>query len=94
VLLGSLQLRPRGKLPAGVSTDASSFMMTHLGNEKTTVRRSLLVVFGGTSGRPISGQRCHDDSVLQLKLSNVPWRKERVAAGCVGHVGYVSVEVE
>jgi hypothetical protein len=76
-------------------------MMTHLGNEKTTVRRSLLVVFGnqvvwrgGTSGRPISGQRCHDDSVLQLKLSNVPWRKERVAAGCVGHVGYVSVEVE
>jgi hypothetical protein len=75
--------------------------MTHLGDEETTVRRSLLVVFGnqvvwrgGTSGRPIPGQGRHDDSVLQLKLSNVPWRKERVAAGRLGHVGYVLVEVE
>jgi len=76
-------------------------MMTHLGDEETTVRGSLLVVFGNqavwrgcTSGRPISGQGRHDDTVLQLKLSDVPWRKERVAAGCVGHCGHVLVEVE
>jgi len=62
-------------------------MMTDLSDEETTVRRSLLVVLsnqavwrGCTSGRPISGQGCHDDTVLQLKLSDVPWRKKRVAA--------------
>jgi hypothetical protein len=75
-------------------------MMTHLGDEETTVRRSLLVVFGNqvvwrrcTRGRPIPGQGRHDNSVLQLKLSNIPWRKEGVAAGGVGHVGYVLIEV-
>jgi hypothetical protein len=75
-------------------------MKTHFGDEKTTVRRSLLVVLGNqavwrrcTRGRPIPGQGRHDDTVLQLKLSDAPWRKERVAAGCVGHVGYALIEV-
>ena len=74
---------------------------THLGDEKTTVRRSLLVVLGNqavwrgcTSGCPISGQGRHDDTVLQLKLADAPWREERVAASSIGHVAYDFDEVE
>lgn len=70
-----------------------SMKMTHLGDQETTIRSSLLVVFGNEVVRrstwnrsSVSGQRGHDYTVLELKLSDVPWCEERVAAGgVVGH---------
>jgi hypothetical protein len=56
-----------------------SMKMTHLGNQETTIRSSLLVVFGNEVVRrstwnrsSVSGQGGHDYTVLELKLSDVP----------------------
>jgi len=70
-------------------------LQAHLGDQKTTIRCPLLVVFSnqavgrsGTSSRPVPGQGCHNDAVFQLNFANTPWRKEGVDRSGARHHDY------